>query len=473
MQINRKYIQQFFIRKSLLYRFFLASLFMLPLFIIISGTLLFNTFQQSQMESEKEKLQAQLYLLLSVTEVEAARPRLPEALIEPRLNQPHSGLYGFIVDGDNKELWRSSSAALLPNTTYIDAPFEANQRLILSVQSPEMNMEFHTLSYDAEWFNDLEQVQELRFIIVSDAAPLNAELNSYRSNLWQWLGSLGVALILAQVLIMHWGLRPLKRLSTQLQLLHKNNIEQLGTDYPTEIKPIIDDFNTILVHEKQQRERYRNTMSDLAHSLKTPLAVIQSQLSKQKNTDHTLHEQLERINQIIAHQLQRAVIRVNKSAINHTANTINVKNIIDRLLKIMDKVYHEKNIHFTNLADPDSVFLGDEADLLEVLGNLIDNACKHGHNAVTISTHTHQRVLTIKISDNGKGIDKQQSHTILQRGERADTAQPGQGLGLSVAVDIISSYGGEITVHNNMPEPHLSGACFELRFELIEVANTP
>ncbi len=471
MPIKRQNIRHFFVRKSLLSRFFLASLFMLPLFIIVSGTLLFNTFHQSQMDAEKEKLQAQLYLLLSVTEVASTHPILPEALIEPRLNQPHSGLYGFIVDDKNNELWRSASAALLANHTYIDATFEANQRLMSSGHSPEMQIDFHSLSYDAEWFNDNEQAQPLRFIIVSDAAPLNAELDSYRSNLWRWLGSLGVALILAQVLIMRWGLYPLKRLSKQLQQLQTKDIEQLGTDYPTEIRPIINDFNGILLHEKKQRERYRNTMSDLAHSLKTPLAVIQSQLEKHPKQDPTLHEQLDRINQIVAHQLQRAVIRVNQSAIETTAETIHVKQIIDRLLGIMTKVYHDKNIHFNNLADERSVFYGDEADLLEVLGNLIDNACKHGHNAVTISAHNTQDELIIRISDNGNGIDSTHSQTILQRGERADTAQPGQGLGLSVAVDIMSSYNGEIHVSNNMPEPHLSGACFELRFKLIKVTS--
>jgi two-component system sensor histidine kinase PhoQ len=463
MSIKRQSIQQFFVRKSLLSRFFIASIFMLPLFIVISGTLLFNVFQQSQMEAEKEKLQAQLYLLLSVTEVASTRPTLPEALIEPRLNQPHSGLYGFIVDDNNNELWRSSSALLLAETTYINAPFEANQRLIIEGHSSEMNINFYALSYDAEWFNDDEQVQSLRFIIVSNAAALNAELDSYRSNLWRWLGSLGIALILAQVFIMRWGLYPLKRLSKQLQQLQKKNIEQLSTDYPTEIRPIIDNFNAILIHEKQQRERYRNTMSDPAHSLKTPLAVIHSQLEKQSHKDPTLHEQLDRIHQIIAHQLQRAVIRVNQGAINTTANTIYVKPMIDRLLNVMTKVYHDKDIQLSNLADESSVFLGDEADLLEVLGNLIDNACKHGHNAVTISAHNTQEELIIRVSDNGEGINSTHSQTILQRGERADTAQPGQGLGLSVAVDIMSSYEGTLQVHNNMGQPHLTGACFELR----------
>jgi two-component system sensor histidine kinase PhoQ len=460
----------FLTSNSLLNRFFFASLIILPLFIILSGTLLLNAFQHSQINAEEEKLQAQLYLLLSVTEVETKTPLLPEALTEPRLNQVHSGLYGFIVDANNQEVWRSASAKLLPKTVpYSHYAFRLNQRQFSPFDLSNTEEHFYTLSYDTEWLNDNEQIQQLRFIIISDAAPLNAELNSYRSRLWQWLGSMGIALILAQVLIMRWGLQPLKRLSQQLQQLQRKDISQLDSNYPTEVQPIIDDFNSIFVQEKQQRERYRNTMSDLAHSLKTPLAVIQSQLEEHDNKDEIIHEQITRINQIIAHQLQRAVIRINQSGINHNTDKIHVKKVIDRLLKIMTKVYQDRNITFNNLANDDCIFFGDEADLLEVLGNLIDNACKHGHNAVTVTAENQQDTLAISISDNGNGVDSQRSQILLQRGERADTVQPGQGLGLSVAVDIISSYGGEIIVSNNVSNPHLSGACFTIRFESLQI----
>lgn len=473
MQIMEEKTKRFFLSShSLLGRFFIASLVMLPIFIILSGTLLLNTFQHGQINAEEEKLQAQLYLLLSVTEVESHTPQLPEVLTEPRLNQLHSGLYAFIVDHKNQELWRSISAELLPkDIPYPNNRFTLNQRVFLPTTIAQTHQQFNTLSYDTEWLNDSEQVQSLRFIIVSDAAPLEAELHSYRSRLWQWLGSMGVALILAQVFIMRWGLQPLKRLSLQLQQLQKEQITQLSTNYPVEIQPIVGGFNTIVVQEKQQRERYRNTMSDLAHSLKTPLAVIQSQLEEQACKDDIVYEQLDRINQIIAHQLQRAVIRVNQSAINHNTDKIYVHKVINRLLKIMAKVYQDNNISFANLANLESYFFGDEADLLEVLGNLIDNACKHGNNAVTITAENQENYLVIHISDNGKGIDQAHSKTILQRGERADTVQPGQGIGLSVAVDIISSYGGGITVNNNAPSPHLSGACFCLTFESFKVPD--
>ncbi|MFT5420983.1 MAG: two-component system sensor histidine kinase PhoQ [Candidatus Endobugula sp.] len=455
-----------FTSNSLFNRIFFASFIILPIFILLSGSLLLNTFQHSQMKAEQEKLQAQLYLLLGVTEIESGKPSLPNQLTEPRLNQQNSGLYAFIANNKHQELWRSASAELLPALLpRLNNSFTLNQRLFSQLSIADTDSQLNILSFDTEWIDENDNNQAFRFIIISDASPLIAEIKSYRSRLWQWLGSMGIALILAQAIIMLWGLRPLKHLSQQLHQLQKSTITQLDDNYPIEIQPVINNFNRILNQEKQQRERYRNTMSDLAHSLKTPLAVIQSQLSEQPNKDHIIDDQVSRINQIIAHQLQRAVIRINQSSINHNTNKIYIKKVVARLLKIMSKVYQERNISFSNLSDADSVFFGDEADLLEILGNLIDNACKHGHRAVTITAENAQDYLTIGISDDGKGIDQKISQTILQRGARADTVQPGQGLGLSVVVDIISSYGGEISVTNNAVEPHLSGAFFCVKFK--------
>lgn len=456
---------RFFTRHSLLQRFFIASLCILPLFIVLSGTILLNTFHHSQLNAEQEKLQAQLYLLLGVAEIESGEPQLPETLTEPRLNQQNSGLYAFIVDTKNTILWRSTSAALLPTSILqIDDTFRLNQRLFSQITLKETESQFNILSYDTEWINSNDDTKRLRFIIISDAAALISELNGYRSRLWQWLGSMGLALIFAQLIIMQWGLRPLKKLSSQLSQLHNNTIQQLSNDYPIEIQPVINNFNTILAQEKQQRERYRNTLSDLAHSLKTPLAVIQSQLTESKNNDPVISDQVQRINQIITHQLQRAVIRANQSTANHHTDKISVKKVADRLIKIMTKVYQQPPITLSNLIGNDCTFFGDEADLLEILGNIIDNACKHGSSAVMISAKQQGNTLAIYISDDGDGVAPEKQHIILQRGARADTAQPGQGLGLSIAVDIISSYGGEISVSNNAGQPHLSGACFCITF---------
>lgn len=445
---------------SLIGRFIAASLLLLPVFIFISGALLIHSFKHSQLNAEQETLQAQLYLLLSSAEVENKRLLLPDVLTEPRFNQQNSGLYAGIYDENNRELWRSTSASLLNGSlNHGDRGFLLGNKEYVQQQIDTISL--NQLSHDIEWLDDNNNAIRLRFIVASDDRSLRAEISSYQKQLWQWLSLLGLSLISVQILMMQWGLHPLKRLSRQLSALQNSQIQRLDSDYPREIQPVIESFNTILVYEKNQRERYRNTMSDLAHSLKTPLAVIQSHINNDNNEQHSLlSEQLSRINQIISHQLKRAVIRVNQGAISAQANKISIQAMVNRLIKILEKVYTDRQISFNNLVDEHSHYFGDEADLLEVMGNLLDNACKYGDNAIVISTSQDKHNLCIYISDNGKGLAPTQQTTLLQRGARGDTAQAGQGIGLSVAVDIISSYGGGLKVENNRGQPHLTGACF-------------
>lgn len=454
---------------SLVGRFVFASLILLPLFVSLSGTLLSNAFEHSQKKAEKETLQAQLYLLLSVSEVENKSLLLPEVLTEPRFNQQGSGLYGFIYDNQGQELWRSPSALLISKSLYNPTLnfFIGNQDISQINISDDQKL--NRFSYDIEWIDENETLLPFRFIVASDNSTLQAELSAYQKRLWQWLGLMSLLLIIAQMLIMRWGLQPLKQLSTQLKELQENKIKQLSDDYPKEIQPVTENFNGILAQEKQQRERYRNTMSDLAHSLKTPLAVIQSQIDNEQ-VNSPIGDQIDRINQIISHQLKRAVIRVNQNTVLQQTDKIPVSAMVNRLFKILDKVYTDKQITFQNLVDDSISFYGDEADILEVLGNLLDNACKYGNNAVTVTgsikedSKRKKTLLTICISDNGPGIDEKLKTTLLARGARGDTAQSGQGIGLSVAVDIISSYGGGLEVNNNAGNPNLRGACFCVTF---------
>lgn len=465
--------------RSLVGRFVLASLILLPLFIFLSGTLLSNAFEHSQIKAEREKLQTQLYLLLSLTEIENQTLQLPEALTEPRFNQLNSGLYGFIYNEKGEERWRSPSALLVKSNLFTPlADFQIGQQKSVSL-TLENGETVTAFAYDIEWVDEANHLYPLRFVTTNNTASLKAEVDSYQTRLWQWLSLMGLLLIVAQMVIMRWGLVPLKRLSQQLSELQEGKRQKLSDDYPEEIKPVTHNFNTILEHEKKQRERYRNTMSDLAHSLKTPLAVMQSHTQQDDTAnDQTLSEQIERINQIISHQLKRAVIRVNQNALSTSTKKVSIKNIVVRLTKILGKVYADKHIEFINVVPEDLGFNGDEADLLEVMGNLLDNACKYGKDKVVIhaalttakpsttgtENNENKPFLTICISDNGPGIPTALQNNLLERGSRGDTAQAGQGIGLSVAVDIMSSYGGGLEVRNQAPSPHLSGACFCISF---------
>jgi two-component system sensor histidine kinase PhoQ len=209
----------------------------------------------------------------------------------------------------------------------------------------------------------------------------------------------------------------------------------------------------VLASERQQRQRYRNTLDDLAHSLKTPLSVISGSLQQQQG-DQTIAEQVERMNQIISHQLQRAVV-ANPGV---PGRAVAIQPIVERLVASLGKVYRDKNIQPDIQINPDISFNGDERDLMEVLGNLIENAFKYGKQKISVSGDQTQKTITIIIEDDGKGVAKEARQTILQRGARADTVTSGQGIGLAVAVDILSSYQGSLQVDESI----LGGAKFRL-----------
>jgi two-component system sensor histidine kinase PhoQ len=468
LNLIKNYPAKFIQINSLLGRFIVASLVLLPIFIFSIGTVLINTFEHSQLDAEEKTLQAQMYGVLSVTEFENNTITLPPSLTEPKFNQQQSGLYGFIYNSLGEELWRSASALLLNESFYPKDNSFILAKTTFDTIIINNSQEFNRYSYDLEWVNEDNSTSPLRIIIANNAAILTTELKSFKNRLWQWLSIMAIALISIQLFIMLWGLSPLRRLSTQLKALHENKIESLDDDYPQEILPVTKNFNIILLHEKNQRERYRNTLSDLAHSLKTPLAVVQSHLGNKEFNRDIVSEQVMRIDQIISHQLKRATANAEKNSITGNLKKIPIKPCVDRLTIVLQKVYQDKKLHFNNTINDKVFFTGDEADLLELLGNILDNACKYGESSVAISAKLKPKTLQILISDDGDGIQKNLQKTLLNRGERGDTAQTGQGIGLSIVTDIISSYGGGLKLKNNMPAPHLKGCCFIIELPIGE-----
>ena len=458
--------------KSLHGRFIAASLLCLPLFIGASGYLLEAAFKDNLLSAEQQQLQSQFYILLGAAELQEEQPRqplwMPEQLPEPRYSLADSGLYASILlfrsegpegsDTSSQLIWQSPSAALLsdPLPTH-SAPFH-----VLSDQAFEEGFrqhgDFFELSFDLTWETAAGEHLPLRFLIHHRQDAFLAQLKSYRQQLWYGLSILAMGLLVVQVLIMRWGLQPLKRLVRDLRKLPQQPVRQLQGQYPLEIEPVTNSLNQVLHNEQQQRERYRNTLSDLAHSLKTPLAIVRGEMTQQ-GTDGIIDEQLQRMESIIRHQLQRAVLQSDQQM--HKA--LLLRPVVERLCNAMDKVYREKDLQFNIQIPQDLSFPIASQDLFELLGNLIENACKYGRKQMGVCAALEDGQLLLRVSDDGEGVAPQQRQTILQRGARADTARPGQGIGLAVSTDIVSAYGGSLAVDTS---EQLGGAEFSVRLPL-------
>ena len=444
---------------SLQSRLLIAISVLLTIFLGLTGIVLDRAFSNSVEAGVAEQLQLQIYVLLAAVEEESGEFYFAEDFLEPRLSQLNSGLYGFVSNSQTGALLRTPSALELDFSAFSfwRSPLERGE-LDLSRAVAGGGEEYFIASYGVVWEN---QDQSLTFSILESTSSYRAEVTNFRTSLWSWLGGLAVLLLVLQLLLMRWGLEPLRRLAQDLKRIENGENEELQRNYPRELLAVTDNLNLLIKAERKQQGRYRTTLGDLAHSLKTPLAVIQGametltsihskNLSAEGREQITqVEEQVGRMNQIVSYQLQRAVKANETTAL---ARRIRIADIVTRIVNALDKVYADKGITAQVDVDSQAMFLGDERDLMEILGNLLDNAYKYGHSKVSVTIKTlisPERQLSMVVEDDGPGIPAEHRDYVLQRGARVDTLARGQGIGLAVVTDIVSSYGGKIEVDNN------------------------
>lgn len=427
---------------SLHSRLLLAASLVLAGFLGITGLALDKAFRVSAETAMQERLQSYIYALLAASEEDAnGRMIPPQELPEPRFSKPDSGLYA-VINGHDGTLWQSGSLTgrdlqvtdwQLPGTRSFSRLAQAGMRLF-------------ALAFGVAWEDYDGREAQYTFTVAEDSAVFEAEVHSFRSTMWRWLGGMALVLLIAQGAILRWGLRPLRSVTNDLQRIEKGQAGRLDGEYPKELSGLTSSLNSLIEHSKSVQSRYRNSLDDLAHSLKTPLAILQSSQTGCSDTDtesSLVREQVERMDEIISHQLQRAAV----SGRATLAKPVPVASVVERLVRSLDKVYREKQPTITLELDPSATFTGDEADLTEILGNLLENAYKYCGGAIRVRVQhdEHASGIEISIEDDGPGIAAEQVDHVLQRGTRMDQSVPGQGIGLSMAHEIISVYGGRLT----------------------------
>lgn len=514
----------------------LLSLLILP----IIGFTLSSAFEQKLARAIKNELSAYSYAILAVAEVEDSKLIMPEQLMENQFNVIESGLYSTITAFSNKTindsneltspeyLWQSYSLfslkppEILPEPLVGESEFSEIQLGETKHFSFSLSVSF-TSEFNIDHFDNVDNFEEselsehelsdnefsdnypaksgfsksellnntsiefpVTIHIIKDLRDFEEIVNQFQQQLWLWLSILMVLLLVIQIVWLRWTLKPLNTLQHELEQVEQGKRDQLQNKYPQELFQVTNQLNLLLKTEQSQRLRYRNALSDLAHSLKTPLAVINTQ----RDLSETSTQQLTVINRTIEHQLKRAQSAGESSW--HLG--VNIPNVLIKLINSLEKIYRDKEIDFSvTYNDIDSslvnivelgviTFKGDEADLFEILGNLLDNACKAAKQKVSIfistipakntnlnsnhpSTQTSTKInsqLTIVIADDGSGIDSTMQKNILQRGVRADTYQQGHGIGLAIVRDLVISYQGSINIDDS---ELLGGAEFTLTFD--------
>ncbi len=424
---------------SLTQRIILSATLVLTIFISLTAVTLERAFVDSSESALRDTLTSQLYALMAAAEVENDTVLMPSDELDVLLGLPKSGLYAYITDHNANILWQSSSVlgAMPPQPLSLTAGNKQFDKL------DNENQSFYRFAYGVDWASDSSNIA-LTFNISTNLDSFERQISQYRQTLWSWLLAMAALLLFSQALLLRWGLSPLRRVGAELNHIEAGDQEQIEQHYPQEIEQLTSNINFLLQQERNQKTRYRNALGDLAHSLKTPLAVLQNNLSKNQQNETSL-EQLTRMNNIVEYQLQRAATAGSSSI----ANAVNVATLTHRILNSLYKVYPDKAVRVEVHIDESITFRGDEGDLMELLGNLLDNAFKWARLNIEVRADKTGNKLTLSVGDDGPGISHHKAEELLQRGKRADQNTPGHGIGLSIVQNIVIAYEGELRISAN------------------------
>lgn len=421
-------------------RVVLTTSLVLLIGLALGGWVLVRSFTASVVAGAEEQLRLVVYGLLSDADLSKGSLSFSSDYADPRFGRPESGLYALVEDARRLVIWQSPSLQTTPLDRVTFGPLREPGRFEFRADD-----EFFYMSYRVIW-EDADEAQ-LTFHVFTSRAPYLTEIAGFRRTLT--LGAAGVVLLLivAQYLAVAWGLRPVRIMARRVRDLEAGRRARLGGDYPAELTGLARNLDQFIAHEANSRERYRRAMDDLAHSLKTPLAVLRNGLDDRSGTSSALlEEQLSRMETTVAYQLSRAVAAPSPML---TA-AVPVAEATRRICNALATAYAGKGVAVEQRVESGLAVRVDERDLLEMLGNVIENAFKYCTSRVRVTARrlpdsTPSRVI-VRVEDDGEGVEEAQRGLVLARGARADTATDGQGIGLAVVVELLDGYGGSLDI---------------------------
>ena len=440
---------------SLTKRVLVTSSLALLLALAVIGFVMDQAFKEKTLHLVKERLESYVLAIISNTEVQGDTLVFPQYFPSPRMERPGSGMYAQMRVGEQS--WESPSVLgqELPvfslvnvNEREFDAPIEfQGERLFRMTQG--FNLE-----------GDNGPIK-LTLAVTEHAGNFYRELAEFEENLFTWLIAISSVLVCVQWVIMHWATKPLKRLMADLLQLEKGDELIFSEDYPSELRGLTTSLNRLIENERNNLSRQRRTLGDLAHSLKTPLAVIHSELENNGVDKKLIQQQVLNMNEIVAYQLKRAAVAGHRTFVIG----VPVIDVLDKMIKTLKKIHPNRSIQVTTQIAPGAEFYGEKGDLMEVLGNLLENAFKWCDKDIDVLVKTlymegrKRTGLVIEIGDDGPGIPANKRVDLLKRGVRGDEQVKGHGIGLSIVTDIVESYQGELEIKTHNA---LQGACFKV-----------
>lgn len=436
-----------------------ASLFWLSagwliIALVATGFLLTDLYSRALDNSLSDSLDFQVESLTGAL-LETGDPSSPEiGVTDPRFDRPRSGWYWMIRDADGT-LYNLSTSVVGINVPAMSGPTDNRGRRTAVVDDAfgtrmrvvERTVTLSPKSYQIVVTGNLSEILEL--------------VQGFRGQTFIVLGAVGIMLAIMSAIVARFAMRPISRLSRAIESVREGESVAVAGRYPREIAPLAEEVNELLRSNAQIIERARNQVGNLAHGLKTPIAVVRNEAaSTQGALANVVLAESDKMSAMVSTYLDRARFAARTSVVGKRADSTM---IMLRLTRVMRKIYPDVDIA---LEHPDASlpwFRGDEADLEEMAGNLLDNACKWSSGKVAVELSSERSdtgaMLVIRIEDNGPGLSEDDTLKVLRRGVRLDEKTPGSGLGLDIVKELVDVYGGSLALKRSA----LGGLLAELR----------
>jgi two-component system sensor histidine kinase PhoQ len=436
-------------------------------FLALAGYALDRAFVDVASQGQRDRLKA--YVDAYAGDLDFARDG---SLIPPftppdgRFDRPGSGLYAEVVLKNGGWASNSTRGPSMPASALLaggEEQFDGPLPITRSDGTPG-----EVFRYGRGFIWDVERRPEAEFpytiYVMEDAGTLPKQVRVFRQALWGYLGIAAVILLLLQSLVLRWSLWPLRRVVAELKRVQRGQLARMSEQHPRELEPLTDSINALVESERENLDRQRNTLADLAHSLKTPLAVLRSRLDSGASGDELREDvdsQLRRMNDLVGYQLARAASGGHKLF----AAPVAIEPHAEQIVRGLEKIYAGKGVICEFEIDPETQFHGEPGDLQELLGNLLENAFKWAKSRVLLtiqpgaSAPNRRPGVLIAVDDDGPGIAPENVANVLQRGVRGDERVQGHGIGLAIVQDIVRDYRGTLEVQKSA---ELGGARFQV-----------
>jgi len=410
-----------------------AILWALPLLLLTALTLTW-LYRNTTYRSFDDPLVSAVTSLIASAEVADGTLSLSRKPIDPRYQRALSGRYwmiGFLQDDGVIEPISSSRSFYgeslnMPKSDVLRLQSQQGEEIRSSAVGPDNDETLRLVAADSR----PARQSVFRFALIASGLML----------------LISVGLITAVVTQVRTGLKPLFDLREKVADVREGRAGQVNGNYPSEIQPLATELNSLIAHNKDVVERARTHVGNLAHALKTPLAVLQNE-AQTSNTEFSdvVGRQTETMKNQVDHHLRRARAAARGQAIGVSTP---VNETLEGLARTLERIYRDKHIDFDVDLEPDLVFRGAKRDLDEMAGNLMDNACKWTSSAIRVQTSSFgdEGQFIITVSDDGPGMPEDQYKEAVKRGARLDEATPGSGLGLAIVDDLARAYKGGLTL---------------------------